>query len=344
MKLLNFKADGALFFGFVAGDFFIPFNSPQLSDSQENGPLCCMEHYLEQLPESFKQASELNRKANRLIDSGETGQFYTQEQIRILPPLLKPASLIDFGLTPKHLKNSAMTMMKHQMGPVLGRIIGHILGKRVKKMSQSDIPPYYKANHLTIIGDNDEIGWPDYTSYLDIEPELAVVIGNKDCRIAGYTIYNDASARDVQFPEMIGTGPARSKDFEDGNGLGPFLVTPDEISDPLNLKVKVQIGNRDVWNGHTSEYSMSPEGVVDYLDSFFGLQPGTVVGMGTIPDCTGLDHDKWLLPGDEVKISFDGLGTLHQLIPSKLPAIKPSKWKDRPELLKHQEPATAPSA
>ena len=94
---------------------------------------------------------------------------------------------------------------------------------------------YYKCNHNAVIGDNDTIHWPAYSSYLDIEPELAIVTGNEVMPIAGYTIFNDSSARDVQFWEMVGTGPARSKDFGHSKGLGPFIVTPDEIGDPLAL-------------------------------------------------------------------------------------------------------------
>jgi 2-keto-4-pentenoate hydratase/2-oxohepta-3-ene-1,7-dioic acid hydratase in catechol pathway len=336
MKLLNFEAEGNNHFGFVTGSYVVSFKSLQPEAEQESLTLDSVDNYLEQLPGSFNLASEISEKASSLIESGKTEQFYSLDQVRIRPPLMRPTALLDFGLTPKHLKNSAMTLLKHQLGPVLGRVIGYILGKRVQKMSRSDTPPYYKGNHLVVIGDNDTIGWPDFTSYLDIEPELAIVVGSEDCRIAGYTIFNDASARDVQFPEMIGTGPARSKDFYNSNGLGPFLVTPDELPDPLNLEVEIRIGDRDIWRGHTSEYTLHPEKVVDYLDSFFGIQPGTVIGMGTIPDCTGLDRDTWLLPGDIIYIEFEKLGILRQNFPKALPALKPSKWSQRSELLQFQ--------
>jgi len=130
---------------------------------------------------------------------------------------------------------------------------------------------YYKGNHHAVIGDNDTISWPSYTSYLDIEPELAVVTVTGNMPIAGYTIFNDSSARDVQFPEMIGLGPARSKDFDRSKGLGPFLVTPDEIEDPLGLDVKVTIGRRYEWRGSTKEYSATPEKMLDYLKTILRL-------------------------------------------------------------------------
>jgi len=148
------------------------------------------------------------------------------------------------------------------------------------------------------------------------------------------SLHRAASARDVQFPEMMGSGPARSKDFACGNGLGPFLVTPDEIPDPLSIDVKVEIGDRYVWRGQTSEYTKRPEQVIDFCESIFPLFPGTVLGFGTIPGCTGMDNDLWIQPGEMIKMTFDILGTLHQKIPDTLPRLEKSRWEERPELKK----------
>ena len=133
---------------------------------------------------------------------------------------------------------------------------------------------------------------------------------------------------------MTGTGPARSKDFFNGNGLGPFLVTPDEIPDPLSLKVTVTIGERFIWRGTTSEYVIHPEKVIEYVQTIFPFVPGVVLGMGTIPCCTGLDNDLWVNPGELIKITIDGLGTLHQRIPERPDVPEKSRWKRRPELFR----------
>ncbi len=194
--------------------------------------------------------------------------------------------------------------------------------------------PYYKCNHRALIGDDDTIGWPRYTSYLDVEPELGIVVGNAETAIAGYLIVNDASARDVQFPEMFGGGPARSKDFDRSNGIGPWLVTPDEIADPLALNVEVAVGERFVWRGFTGEYTRRPEEVVAFTRTVFTPAPGTILAMGTIPDCTGLDNNEWPCPDDVVSIAFTGLGTLRQRIPSPPRDLEPSRWRHRPELVR----------
>ena len=90
----------------------------------------------------------------------------------------------------------------------------------------------------TIVGDGVIVPWPAYTSRLDIEPELPVVYGNPQQPVAGYSIFNDVSARDVQAPEFVG-GFCLTKDMAKGNQLGPYLVTADEVGDPYQLGVTV---------------------------------------------------------------------------------------------------------
>lgn len=326
MKLLNFEKDGRSDFGVLLGNRVVAFD--QLCDGEEPASLLkSMDHYLEHLPHSFEHARRLLSRVN-----GGQVAGHPLEEIRILPPIPRPTALLDFGLTPRHLVQSARTLLKHEFGPVLGPCVHFLMKRRIERASNPDAPLYYKGNHLAVIGNGDRMGWPAYTSYLDIEPELAFVTGNRECRIAGYTIFNDASARDVQFSEMMGSGPARSKDFSDSNGLGPYLVTPDEIPDPLALAVLVTIGARYTWSGHTAEYTAHPLAVLDYYEKVFPPRPGTIIGMGTIPDCTGLDHDLWILPGERIEIRMEGLGTLCQHVPPKIGKLHKSRWKERPEL------------
>lgn len=347
MKLATFETrDGSIEFGAVVEGRAVSLSAVGTS---EDPALPDIDAYLKDVPGSFEMAEIL--LAARENATGGTDQAFTWDlsEVNLLSPLPQPAALLDCGMSPRHLANSSATLLRRSLPGPLGSVVGGIVGGlgRWVMGRGSPRPRYYKGNHNAIIGDRGTVGWPCYTAYLDIEPELAFVTGTLPCgasedeaaaAIAGYLVFNDASARDVQLPEMFFTGPASSKDFDDSNGLGPFLVTPDEVGDPLALGVTVEIrsaGERDravrTWTGSTSEYSMSPVEVLHRLAVRQTIRAGTVVGMGTIPDCCGLDRDEWVLPGDEVAITFERLGTLRQKIGE--PTGKPrSRWPERPEL------------
>lgn len=335
MKLLNFQPSSsqAALFGVVIKGYAVSFETLQQKSGKTNEKLTDVYSYLENLPGSEDEARELWKYGDAYISSLSNKEKTSLENVKILPPVPNPRALIDFGLSPRHLGNSSATLVKHAFG-FFGSLIAPVIRNTIQKATRGKML-YYKGNHNAIIGDNDTIHWPGYSSYLDIEPELAIVTGNEVKPIAGYTIFNDSSARDIQLKEMLGLGgPARSKDFDCSNGLGPFIVTPDEVGDPLALNVKVKIGNRMEWKGSTSEYSARPEQVTEYLKNVFTLLPGTVIGMGTIPGCTGLDNDLWINPGEKIEIIFDKLGILRQNIPEVLGKIDPSNWGKRKELSK----------
>jgi 2-keto-4-pentenoate hydratase/2-oxohepta-3-ene-1,7-dioic acid hydratase in catechol pathway len=333
MKLLNFQSpsDHAPCFGIVINGYAVSFKILLQKSGQKHDELADVYSYLENLPSSEDAAREMLKYGEAYISSFSDSEKIPLEKAKILPPIAVPRALIDFGLSPRHLGNSSATLIKHAFG-VFGTLIAPVVKNIVQSATRGKML-YYKGNHNAIIGDNDTIHWPAYSSYLDIEPELAIITGNEKKPIAGYTIFNDSSARDIQLKEMMDLGgPARSKDFDRSNGLGPFIVTPDEVGDPLVLNVKVKIGNRMEWKGSTSEYCASPEEVIEDLKSVFTLLPGTVIGMGTIPDCTGLDNDLWINPGEKIEIFFDKLGILRQNIPEVLGKMEKSNWGNREEL------------
>lgn len=345
MKLLNFSVDGgAGQFGLVLRSSAVSFQTLQKMFGRSHQRLSDMHAYLQGLPESEDLARELLHTAEEDSHRLARGHTHPLDGVKILPPIPSPPAMLDFLLTPEHLKNSALTMIKHEKPwPVSALMRLAVRSTYGKKGSQPDFR-YYKCNHNAIIGDTDETLWPSFTSYLDIEAELGVVVGKTRLKmssneaagaIAGYLIFNDLSARDVQWPEMMGRlGPARSKDFERGNGIGPFLVTTDEVPDPLSLEVGVRVGDRYRWSGNTSGYTAHPGEVIERLLGYQTLLPGTIIGMGTVPGCCGLDRNEWILPGELIEITFERLGTLRQLIPSDVGRLEESRWKERPELKK----------
>lgn len=330
MKLVTFQnGEKEPEFGVLVKDKIVSFSTLQGKCGKNYPDLDDIYTYLDNLPVSQKHAKELCKLGEGLIDQLGDFEYFTPSSVKILPPIPKPAALIDFGLTPRHLLQSAMTIIEHEYSGLKKIIARKVLKGRVKKMGKTSTYPFYVGNHNAVIGHDDTTHWPLYTSYLDIEPELAVVTGPKEFPVAGYVIFNDFSARDVQMPELDELSLTRSKQFDKGNGLGPYLVTPDEIHDPLDIEVSVTIGDRLHWKGHTKEYSIHPEMAINYLHTIFTPAAGTVVGLGTIPDCCGLDNNQWLNPGERVEITFQGLGTLRQHIPSKIGHISPSRWAKR---------------
>lgn len=335
MKLASYlDVTGGHTFGTIVGDRAVPFSELGEGVGGERGAegshLDDAMAYLRALPQSRTDAQALSVEAADRTDVGSA-----LDRVTMLAPVPTPAAILDCGLTPRHLGNSAATLLRSSAPRLVGRLAAAVARRAAGR--PSDRVRYYKGNCQSVSGDRDEIPWPPYTHYLDIEPELALVTGaipigssrsQVDESIAGYTIFNDVSARDVQLPEMFFTGPATSKDLDRGNGLGPWLVTPDELGDPLAQEVSVLVNGRARWKGNTNEYAMHPVDVVVSIAERQSLSPGTVIGFGTVPDTCGLDHGDWLDPGDKVEITISGIGTLHQEL--DVPAAPPNTpWARR---------------
>jgi 2-keto-4-pentenoate hydratase/2-oxohepta-3-ene-1,7-dioic acid hydratase in catechol pathway len=295
--------------------------------------------YLAHLPDSELEARLLlNWGDEHFLELNEK-EKHPLDTVQLMEPI-EAAALFDFGLTPRHLKNSFITMMKYEkddpeIGPILQAVSSWLVADGDAKASTDPEPlPYYKSNMNSIVGDDEMVPWPRYTARLDIEPELAVVYGNPRQPIAGFCIFNDVSARDVQAPEFIG-GLCLTKDMAAGNQLGPYLVTSDEIGDPYDQEVVVSVNNTVRFQGSTSEISHRAEAVFAWLESACPLKPGTVMGFGTIPGCTGLDFDDFLDPGDKIEISFERLGKLRCQFGEPLNKLDSSRWPIRQALQKY---------
>jgi 2-keto-4-pentenoate hydratase/2-oxohepta-3-ene-1,7-dioic acid hydratase in catechol pathway len=120
-----------------------------------------------------------------------------------------------------------------------------------------------------------------------------------------------------------------------GNQLGPYLVTPDEVGDAYNLKVTVLVNGEVKYRGSTSEISHKAEDVFAWLDFVAPLKSGSVMGLGTIPDCTGCDHHDFIDPSAEIQITFERLGMLRCRFAEPARELLPSRWPLREPLKKY---------
>jgi 2-keto-4-pentenoate hydratase/2-oxohepta-3-ene-1,7-dioic acid hydratase in catechol pathway len=231
--------------------------------------------------------------------NGET-IVYALEAVSLLAPVPHPPQLRDFIAFEDHI---AATSKKR----------GQPIPPEWYKA-----PVYYKGNPLTIIGPEEVLLWPLQTQKLDYELELACVIGRKGRDIpaekagdyiAGYTIMNDFSARDIQFQEMAcRLGPAKGKDF--ATVLGPCLVTPDEISDINQVKMVARV-NGEVWSeGSFGTIHWSFAQMIEHVSRGETLYPGEVFGSGTVGGGCGLEMDRFLKPDDVVELEIQPIGKL----------------------------------
>lgn len=189
-------------------------------------------------------------------------------------------------------------------------------------------PIYYKCNRFAVIGADDEFLWPSFSKALDFELEFGCYIGKKGKditkdnareHIVGFTIFNDMSARDAQAAEMPGMlGPAKSKDFDTANIMGPCLVTADELGDPYDLNMVARVNGEEWGRGNTRDMRWRFEDVIAHVSRSETLYPGEFLGSGTVGNGCGLEQLRYLKPGDLVELEVDGIGVLRTQVGSAL--------------------------
>ncbi|MBI3551665.1 MAG: fumarylacetoacetate hydrolase family protein [Elusimicrobia bacterium] len=270
--------------------------------------------------EEARQALQFVHEGSRRFGddlAGTRGEkiSYKEDEVRWLAPLPRPRALRDFFAFEEHALQGA----KRRGEPL--------------NPAWYDQPVYYKGNHREIYGPGDTVPWPSYTRKLDFELEIACVVGKKGRdlssdeaaeRIAGYTILNDWSARDIQKNEMLcRMGPAKGKDF--ANGLGPYLLTVDELPSPDNLKMSVSVNGEKWSEGNSSGRYWKFPLMLSHVSQEETVYPGDILGSGTYYKGCGLDLDRWLKPGDVLELEVEKLGKLTQTV-GKPDAVKQLKY------------------
>jgi 2-keto-4-pentenoate hydratase/2-oxohepta-3-ene-1,7-dioic acid hydratase in catechol pathway len=123
------------------------------------------------------------------------------------------------------------------------------------------------------------------------------------------------SARDAQATEMEGQlGPAKGKDFDTGNVLGPWLVTADEIGDPYDLTMVARVNGEEWSRGHSGTMHHRFEDIIAFVSRSETLHPGEILGSGTVGGGCGLELGRFLDPGDVVELEVERIGVLRNRI------------------------------
>ena len=187
------------------------------------------------------------------------------------------------------------------------------------------VPPepvlFMKAT-TSITGPNDPVTIPRDSKKTDWEVELGVVIGQTaryvdeaDAMnyVAGYAVINDVSEREFQL-ERAGQWD-KGKGCDTFSPIGPWLVTRDEVADPHNLSIWLEVNERMVQNSSTQQLVFRIPKLVSYISQFMTLQPGDVISTGTPPGVgLGQKPEPWYLkPGDRMRLGIQGLGEQRQV-------------------------------
>ena len=168
----------------------------------------------------------------------------------------------------------------------------------------------------SVIGPNDDVEIPKKSVKSDWEVELGVIIGKEakyisesesQSHIAGYCVINDLSEREFQI-EHSGQW-MKGKSCDTFGPIGPYLVTTDEITDPQNLKMWLEVNGKKMQDGSTSTMVYGVNFLISYLSQFMSLQPGDIISTGTPPGVgMGMKPQVFLKAGDVMKLGIDGLG------------------------------------
>lgn len=217
---------------------------------------------------------------------------YSLPEVRLLAPVPNPPQFLGIGLN--YRLHAAETGAAIPESPICF--------------------PFFNSS---IIDPGDPIRLPPFTDKVDWEVELAVVIGKEACcvseedavdHIAGYTIVNDVSARDIQLSEGQWS---RAKSFDTFKPMGPWIVTTDELGAAGDLDVRLWVNGDIKQDGETSDLIFNVPQLVSHMSQHLTLGVGAVISTGT-PSGVGMARKppEYLRPGDEVTLEVEGIGRL----------------------------------
>ncbi|MGG0409998.1 fumarylacetoacetate hydrolase family protein [Peribacillus simplex] len=281
MKIATFSVQTEQHIGLVKDDQIISLTAL----GPEEFP-ACMKKFIE-------RGSELRSRAEQLIEQRVNDDaIFKLSEVNILPPISKPEKIICVGLN--YFDHCKETGMEPPESPVI-------------------FSKYANA----IAGHNDAIEIPINSTEVDFEAELAFVIGREakhvseeeaDDYVFGYTIMNDISARDLQFQDGQWS---RGKTADTFAPFGPVIVTKDEVGDPHNLAISLELNGEIMQDSNTSNLIFTIPKIISFLSQSMSLMPGDLIATGTPPGVgMGRNPKIWLKNGDRMNVSIEKIGTL----------------------------------
>ena len=254
------------------------------------------------------------------------------DEVTLLAPVPRPESIRDCLSFEQHIINIIREIGLKKIARLdvwIEKTFGRkrTIAYRINKAFY-ERPIYYKSNRFSVVGTDADVRIPPYTQQFDYELEWGIFIGKQGIDIpkerareyiAGYTIFNDFSARDIQMKEQRGRlGPTKGKDFDTSNAIGPYLATPDEISDPYSLTMTARVNGEEWSRGTSADMYWTFEEIIAYVSQSETLYPGEFIGSGTCSGAQGrgcgLEMGKFLKAGDVVELEVESIGVLRNRV------------------------------
>ena len=230
-----------------------------------------------------------------LTTGGEDVGQHALCDVTLLAPVPRPPSIRDFYSFHGHAKTA--------------------MGRRGREVPPAwySAPRFYFSNAVAIVNPEDEVRFPDACAERDYELELAAIVGT-DGRIAGFTVMNDWSARDLQREEMtVGLGPVKGKDF--ATSIGPCAVSADAVRG-RDLAMVARVNGEVRTQASSGLMYHSWESMLAHAARDTRLRPGDLLGSGTVDGGCILEHGdgRWLQPGDVVELEIEEIGVLRNRV------------------------------
>ncbi len=301
MKFLNYRYNGFINCGIL-------LNSDQILGLKEIITFLGIDLSLvENDTAFFNNYAELKPVLEKFLEKNANKvESIPLSKVKILSPVLHPSKIICLGLNYRdHAEETGTKLPKLPMlfSKAPSAIIGHEDSIQIPKVRKK----IDKA--------------PKPIQFLDYEVELAVIIGTI-CKnvtkeeahkyILGYTILNDVSAR---MEQMADKQFFRSKSFDTFAPLGPWIVTADEITDPMNLKIQCRVNGKIMQDSNTKNMNFNVYEIISFISEAITLLPGDVIGTGT-PAGVGVARKppSSLKSGDTIEMFIEKIGTLRNRV------------------------------
>jgi 2-keto-4-pentenoate hydratase/2-oxohepta-3-ene-1,7-dioic acid hydratase in catechol pathway len=314
MKLLSFRVDGISKMGALVENRVLDLNAAfdaNLGGSfnaKEERCVLGMLEFLDRGEERLIEAKKAVDEASEMIEGGserslhDAGLLHDIGEIKLLAPIPRPRkNIVCLGLNyADHVAEGSRTLKQQRPLP--------------------EHPIFFTKPPTAVTGPFDDIVYPEITERLDYEVELAVIIGKEGKYISeeevydhvvGYTVFNDVSARDLQRRHSQWY---KGKSCDTFAPMGPYLVTPDEIGDPMNLGVRLRVNGETRQESNTSNMIFDIKKIVSTLSEGITLEAGDIIATGT-PSGVGSAHPLGLLKiGDEVETWVEKIGAMRNRV------------------------------